>query len=291
MHPAPSVILFTVLSGAGFGLLAVLGLGLSPAPVSGPGAIAAFGAGYGLAVAGLVASTFHLGNPRRALRAFSQWRTSWLSREGWASLAALAVMAPVGLGAVMDMPAPAGLGLLGAALCIATVLCTAMIYAQLKTVPRWNHWMTPVLFLSHAAAGGMLLAGLDLAPWLLVLLSAVLAIALRLGDGRFAARRVGMAEATGLKRGGVRAFAPPHTAPNYVMREMIHVVGRRHTRRLRVISVAMSGLVPAAILLILPGGWMAVGLALVVHLTGTLAGRWLFFAEAEHVVGLYYGAR
>ena len=27
------------------------------------------------------------------------------------------------------------------------------------------------------------------------------------------------------------------------------------------------------------------------HLAGVLASRWLFFAEAEHVVGLYYGRR
>ena len=32
-------------------------------------------------------------------------------------------------------------------------------------------------------------------------------------------------------------------------------------------------------------------LAGAVHLTGALAARWLFFAEAEHVVGLYYGRR
>jgi DMSO reductase anchor subunit len=32
-------------------------------------------------------------------------------------------------------------------------------------------------------------------------------------------------------------------------------------------------------------------LALPVHLLGVAASRWLFFAEAEHVVALYYGHR
>ncbi len=32
-------------------------------------------------------------------------------------------------------------------------------------------------------------------------------------------------------------------------------------------------------------------LALVLHVAGVLTARWLFFAEAEHVVGLYYGKR
>ena len=32
-------------------------------------------------------------------------------------------------------------------------------------------------------------------------------------------------------------------------------------------------------------------LAILAHLAGIAASRWLFFAEAEHVVGLYYGKR
>ena len=95
MHPAPSVILFTVLSGLGFGFLAFLGLGW-PAP-QGVSGFLAWGLGYGLAVGGLLASTFHLGNPQRALLAFTQWRTSWLSREAWVSVCALLVLAPMAL--------------------------------------------------------------------------------------------------------------------------------------------------------------------------------------------------
>ena len=87
MHPAPSVILFTTLSGIGFGLLAFLGLGLPL--VTGWLAFAFFAVAYLLAVGGLLASTFHLGHPERALKAFSQWQTSWLSREAWAAVGAL----------------------------------------------------------------------------------------------------------------------------------------------------------------------------------------------------------
>jgi DMSO reductase anchor subunit len=32
-------------------------------------------------------------------------------------------------------------------------------------------------------------------------------------------------------------------------------------------------------------------IAVVSHIIGILALRWLFFAQAEHVVGLYYGQR
>ena len=65
MHPAPSVILFTTLSGIGFGLLAFLGLGLPL--VTGWLAFAFFAVAYLLAVGGLLASTFHLGHPERTL--------------------------------------------------------------------------------------------------------------------------------------------------------------------------------------------------------------------------------
>ena len=80
MHPAPSVILFTTLSGLGFGLLAFLGLGLPP--VTGWVAFVFFLLAYALAVGGLLASVGHLANPKNAIKAFREWRSSWLSREG-----------------------------------------------------------------------------------------------------------------------------------------------------------------------------------------------------------------
>jgi DMSO reductase anchor subunit len=46
-----------------------------------------------LVTLGLLSSTFHLGHPERAWRAFSQWRSSWLSREG---VAAVATYLPAG---------------------------------------------------------------------------------------------------------------------------------------------------------------------------------------------------
>ena len=80
MHPALSIIVFTTASGLGYGLAAVLGLGLLD-PAAWSTKIAHLLA-LVLIAGGLVSSTLHLGNPQRAWRAFSQWRTSWLSREG-----------------------------------------------------------------------------------------------------------------------------------------------------------------------------------------------------------------
>lgn len=291
MHPAPSVIVFTVLSGAGFGLLSFLGLGA--AEVYGAAAFLLWGLGYGLAVAGLLASAFHLGNPRRALMAFTQWRTSWLSREAWASVAALLLLAPVALAAILGGGLPPMFGAVGALVALAAVAATSMIYAQLGTVPRWNHWTTPALFFGFALTGGAILSGQNaLAAALALALGPLLVAAFRLGDGRFRAAGATLGSATGLGRiGEVRAFAPAHTASNYLLREMIFVVGRKHAARLRVFAIVFASLLPALILLILPGWLVAGALAALTHLAGAFAARWLFFAEAEHVVGLYYGKR
>lgn len=289
MHPAPSVILFSTLSGLGFGFLAFLGAGV-PLP-SGWVAFFLWGLGYGLAVAGLLAATFHLGNRKNALKAFSQWRTSWLSREAWASVATLVLLAPVALSDWLGLGLPRIIGQLGAVLALFTVFTTAMIYTQIKAVPRWHLWLTPVMFVTFAIAGGAVLSGAVWAPLTLLAVGLVLLALWQIGDGAF--RRAGqtLGTATGLDRIGLPSvFEPAHTAGNYLMREMIFVVGRKHARKLRLIALVLASLLPALILL-LPLGWAGITLAAFVHLAGALAARWLFFAEAEHVVGLYYGAR
>jgi DMSO reductase anchor subunit len=289
MHPAPSVILFSTLSGLGFGFLALLGWGvLIP---TGWAAFFLWGLGYGFAVAGLLAATFHLGNPKNGLKAFSQWRTSWLSREAWASVATLLLLAPVALSDWLGLGLPRGFGWIGGTLALVTVLTTGMIYAQIKAVPRWHHWLTPVMFLAFALAGGAMLAGAPWAPLVLVLVGGVLMAVWRVGDGAFARAGQTIGTATGLDRLGTpTVLDPAHTAGNYLKREMIFVVGRKHAQKLRWIALALASLLPALVLL-LPLGIWGIAVAALLHLTGALAARWLFFAEAEHVVGLYYSAR
>lgn len=288
MHPAPSLILFTVLSGLGFGLLVWLGFGLR-API-GLAAFVLFALGYGLAGAGLVAAAFHLGHPERALKAFTQWRSSWLSREAVLAAATLAIMAPHAAGSVFwSTPLPV-FGVLGAVLALATIMATAMIYAQIRAVPRWCHWSTPPVFVLAALAGGALLAAqMTLAAWLMAGLGVAMVLHWRQGDQRFAAAGSDAGTATGLGAlGQVRLLEPPHSGRNYLLREMVHVVGRKHAHKLRLIALGLGAVLPAGLLL-LPAGYLLIVLALLAHIAGMLAQRWLFFAEAEHVVGLYYG--
>ena len=290
MHPASSVIIFTVASGLGFGLLTWLGLGLQNA--IGWAAFWYYALGFALAGGGLLASTFHLGNPQRFLKAFSQWRSSWLSREGCLSVLAMAILGIFAIGAIFLGANWQPLGYIGSILAVLTIIATSMIYAQLKTVPRWNHWTTPLLFLLLSLGGGALLAlQTSLGLILLTFAGVVQLLAWYLGDGRFQRRGTNIGTATGLgDRGKVRAFEPPHTGNNYLLKEMVHQVGRKHAVKLRIIAFIMMILMPIGLLMISYAVPIVV-LALLAHMIGTFVQRWLFFAEAEHVVGLYYGKR
>ncbi len=291
MHPAPSVILFSTLSGLGFGMLAWLGFG---APVVfGWTAFGYYFVAYALAVGGLLASTFHLGNPKNALKAFTQWKTSWLSREAWMSVLALIVMGLYAAGEVFLGQSYVVLGWIGAVLSIVTVFTTSMIYGQLKTVPRWNHPTTSVLFLLYSVTGGALVTGhARVAAILLLAAGAVQLLAWSAGDRRFRERGSTLETATGLGfMGKVRQFEPPHTGTNYLLHEMVYVVGRKHAQTLRVIAILLVSIVPALLVMMAPMAMPLLVVAVLAHLLGLFAQRWLFFAEAEHVVGLYYDKR
>ena len=300
MHPAPSMIVFTVLTGIGLGMVAWIGLGL-PEDAGWAAVVLALLA----SAAGGFASVGHLARPSRAIYAFTQWRSSWLSREACLLVATMAVFALyAGLWLLGDVRV-APLGWLASALAIATVYATAMIYASIRAVPRWSGTPTRALFLATALAGGLLgtravagLAGGDAPLWPVApALALAAAVAVWWQTQAASARRnldgTTLETATGLSgRGRVRLFEPPHTGPNYLLREMAFRVGRERAYQLRLLGAVLGFLVPLvlALLALAVGGWLLV-LALPAHVAGMLALRWLFFAEAEHLQALYYGMR
>ena len=298
MHPALSVILFTTASGAGYGMLFWLGL-LAPLgllPMEASFGLSASALGLALITFGLLSSTTHLGHPERAWRAITQWRTSWLSREGVASLVTYvpAVLFPLlwlldgsAIGAAR-LP-----GFLTAAMAVVTVICTGMIYASLKPIRQWYHPLVmPFYVLASVFSGGACLAGVAMfwhaSSWLAyatVVLAAMTLVA-KLAYWRSIDRGPvrGPGDAIGLaKLGTVRMLDPPNTEENYLMREMGYRIARKHAARLRVIAVVLGFVLPIVLLPFVPP------VAAVVALVGLLVERWLFFAEATHTVTLYYG--
>ena len=290
MHPTPSVIIFTALSGLGFGLLVFLGLQMPD--VTGGVAFIFFAIGFGLAVGGLISSTFHLGRPERSLKAFKQWRSSWLSREAIAAIFTLSVMAIYAIGRIFFDYDIRILGVLGAIMSLVTVFTTSMIYAQLKSIPRWNTKLTPVYFLSLSVGGGAILAGqIKVCLFLLIIAGLFQLIFWIKGDRALALSGTTIGSGTGLGTlGHVRAFEPPHTGTNYLLKEFVYIVGRNHSAKLRIITLILMIGTPV-LLLSLPFSHLLAALAVISHVVGLFISRWLFFAEAEHVVGLYYGKR
>ncbi|MCF6317070.1 MAG: dimethyl sulfoxide reductase anchor subunit [Marinosulfonomonas sp.] len=291
MHPAPSVIFFTVFSGLGFGLMAWLGFGYPT--VIGWSAFWLFLIAFVFAGGGLIASTFHLGNRKNALKSFSQWRTSWLSREAWMAVGTMAVMGLFALFAVFFNSNLIYLGAIGAVMALITVYTTSMMYAQLKTVPRWNHWTTSALFLLLALGGGAILVASSMGTILFIGLAALTQLYVwDAGDKRFGKRGHTMETATGLGSiGKVRMYEPPHSGTNYLLSEMVYVIARKHAIKLRIIAFVLTYVAPMVLAMVSGPGFALYIVALIAHIIGILAQRWLFFAEAEHVVGLYYDKR
>jgi DMSO reductase anchor subunit len=312
MHPAISVIFFTVISGAGFGMLAIVGfsqpLGIS---LSNDSLFVFFlsALGVGLAVAGLISSTFHLGRPQKAWRAFSQWRSSWLSREGIAAVLTLCLFGIYALIWMIEGERIVWLGFIVALGAIFTVFTTAMIYTQMKTVPHWNTPLTPMVYLSFSLCLGFLLTAslgqgntesgnIDILMGIFLLLLAWTTKIIwwkRAAKTSFGSKESSLSSvssATGLGEiGKVRLLDRPHTGPNYLTKEMVHIIGRKHASRLRMIALLIGAVLPLVITIliylnILPHGVMFI--AAIFMIAGLFAERWLFFAEAEHSVSLYY---
>ena len=301
MRPAWSIIFFTSISGFGLGLAAWLVLGF--VDLSEPRHLLAVGfAVIGLILAGLLSSTCHLGHPERAWRALSQWRSSWLSREGVLAVLALIALALWGGYHYFVTVPPFWSAALIAILMALTVYATSMIYASLRTVARWHHPLTPLCYLMFSAAGGLLAV-----LWILAMLgqgfgkalelSVLLALASAWGVkivwwqiAGAAGSGSNLASATGLGQlGSVRSIMPPHTSENYLQHEMGFVIARKHATRLRLIALGLGAVLPALLVILAAGSAPLLGLAVMLHLAGVFVERWLFFAEAKHVVSLYYG--
>lgn len=311
MHPAYSVIFFTAASGAGYGLLALLGLGAGLGWLPPDRLLGFLGLGLALTLitAGLLSSTFHLGHPERAWRALSQWRSSWLSREGVLAVATYPPAGGLGIGWVLLGRTDgffAVCGVLAAMLAMATVFATGMIYRSLPTIRQWHQPLTvPVYLALSLTTGALLLAALlavlglnastvvGLAIELLLLTAVLKQLYWRAID---AAPPLATPEsATGLGRfGTVRQLDPPHTQANYVMREMGFAIGRKHALKLRRAANILLFVAPAllCVLALLTGGAtsaLPLAVAVVASAFGVGIERWLFFAEAEHVVMNFYG--
>lgn len=310
MHPAFSVIFFTVASGAGFGLFSLLyiadvfslGGGFNREQLITGGLMA-----MALIVFGLVSSTFHLANPKNAWRAFNRFRTSWLSREGVFAV----IFMPLAMAylACIWFDAPAvlriSIGFLAAVLAWITVFSTGMIYACLKTIRQWHTPLVPANYLALGYASGSLLlllgavvAGLDTIPYLAMSALIVSVAAVLKAIYYFWLGSPSMSPtintATGFTRAGVKLLDTGHTHGTFLTQEFGFQLARERAGLLRILVFVVGFGVPGLMLISIfnqPESVWAAAVALFAIMLGTAIERWLFFAEARHVVNLYHGAQ
>jgi sulfite dehydrogenase (quinone) subunit SoeC len=310
MHPALSIIIFTVSSGAGYGLLALTGAfaAVRRFPTESWFGFTAVALSLAAVGFGLVASTRHLGHPERAWRAFSQWRSSWLSREG---VAAVVTFVPAGMFGLALAASARGstiawLGLASAVLAMATVGCTAMIYGSLRPIRQWHHPLVLPGYLALSLMTGALWFAALSTLWAgeaplatpVALVAIALAAIVKLAYWVSLASGAPLAtveSATGLGgKGPVRLFEAPHTEENYLLKEMGFAIARKHATRLRLIALGAGFVLPFLLTVVaLFSSTLAPPAAILAAFIGTggvLVERWLFFAEAKHTVTLYYGA-
>lgn len=310
MHPAFSVIFFTTCSGAGYGLLALMGIYGASDLLPADRWMGVIGLGFALTLVtiGLLASTFHLGHPERAWRALTQWKSSWLAREG---VAAVLTYIPAGLFGIgwVFMEDISGLwgvaGVVSAILAWVTVACTAMIYRSLRTIHQWhNDWTVPSYIVLSLMSGAVLLNTLThmfridtIHVEALTIITLALAWGLKTAYWNFNKNTKSIVtrnSAIGVDAGIVRPLDAPHSQDNYLLKEMGFQVGRKHADKLRGYAHLLGFAVPLAltILALFVDGLLDQAIILIAWAScsfGIITERWLFFAEAKHTVTLYYG--
>lgn len=306
MHPALSTIIFTVTSGAGYGLLILLGLarvaGLVTA-ISSMQMLLMGSVGLVLVTVGLIASTFHLANPKNAWRSFARFRTSWLSREAVFAI----LFYPVCLMWLLfewrfgDSGSTLFIAMLTVLLALTVLVCTSMIYASLKTIRQWNNALTPVnyvllgtmlgalFFLFMTRQQGLADERLLLITLTLVLLAALAKLAYFVWIGQPAGPTINTA--LGFSRATVRLLDVGHSADTFLTKEFGYQVAKTKLIWLRIVCVLTAFVIPFLLVSGLLGaaGVAHLMVAAISAFIGVFLERWLFFAEARHVVNLYHG--
>ena len=191
---------------------------------------------------------------------------------------------------------------------LVTIACTAMIYASLRTIRQWhNNLVVPVYVSLGLATGALLLSMLTSVfgynarhPEFMTIALLALALIIKLAYWHRIEnedKTWTIEQATGLKSStSVNQIEAPHFQDNFVQREMGYKVARKHGRKLKRYTIALAFIVPMMLLGldIIIDNQFSIALTILSVASaaiGVVIERWLFFAQAQHVVTLFYGAQ
>ena len=308
MHPSKSIIFFTVISGTGYGIFIGLLFNILFMEIS-------YSLNYKLFISlvsflmivlGLLSSTLHLGHPERAWRAFSQWKSSWLSREG---LVSVITFFPMVLFYYFWINNINGYVFLLTILCIfslLTIFCTGQMYATLKTIPSWNNSLvTPIYIFNGITVGSLFVYSINFyfnySTFLyekFIIITIILNLLLKISYWILIRQKTdtNIQTAVGIKSKNISFFEGPHTGKNYLTTEMINKSNNKNNNFLRLTFCILTFIIPLYMInqystLIADQFILKLSMIFVfiLALVGMIIERYLFFIQSKHVVGLYYG--
>ena len=311
MHPSKSIIFFTVFTGTGYGILLCLSYLaiLTDINFDNNFKLLLMITSFVFISSGLLSSTLHLGHPERAWRSFSQWKSSWLSREGLAAVVTFLPLMIFYLFWYLDSFLYIYFLHSTSILCLITIYCTGQMYATIKTIPAWNNKMvTPIYTINSICMGALTVYcftrfyGFEINYlYHFTIVSLSLCLFLKVIYWYIISKKIISTanSATGLgKNNNISLFEGPHTGKNFLTTEMINKIKKEKANFLRLCFVILTCVLPIYMIiqeasLIIDSVILKVSffLVLIFALIGMLIERYLFFIQAKHVVSLYYGEK
>ena len=308
MHPSKSIIFFTVISGTGYGIFIGLLFNILFMEIS-------YSLNYKLFISlvsflmivlGLLSSTLHLGHPERAWRAFSQWKSSWLSREGLVSVITFFPMVLFYFFWINNINGYVFLLIILCIFSLLTIFCTGQMYATLKTIPSWNNSLvTPIYIFNGITVGSLFVYSINFyfnySIFLyekFIIITITLNLLLKISYWILIRQKTdtNIQTAVGIKSKNISFFEGPHTGKNYLTTEMINKSNNKNNNLLRLTFCILTFIIPLYMInqystLIADQFILKLSMIFVfiLALVGMIIERYLFFIQSKHVVGLYYG--
>ncbi len=314
MHPEMSLVLLTVLAGAGQGIFIVLvainiifqGSGAIP---SGYVLIAGI-VSLILQVVGIIASTSHLGNPQRGWRAMLMIKNSWLSRE--------VITLSMSVGAVAAYTALSYYGIEGAPLLVAGLLgitanigfyiSSSMVYGSVKFIKEWANAYTPINFflfgitsgaalslaiLHNLNAGSSIILGMNRLVIVLTVLSLIMkTLSYRFNAGAYVS--VNIRNAIGVNNPDIKLMDMGVSYDHYNTKEYYHPNSKKNNSSTQSLVFIIAFVLPLIIWILMAthrlGDYSAILsiLAAISMTAGLIMERRLFFIQGNNIQNLFY---
>ncbi|MDH5541714.1 MAG: dimethyl sulfoxide reductase anchor subunit [Nitrospinota bacterium] len=307
MHPEISLVLLSVLSGIGQGLFILLVLldFLYMERLSGDFVYISLAMSFILPSLGILASTFHLGNPSRGYKAFRKWKQSWLSRE--------MIFAPAFLFFVFAYTflfytgSPENTrrvaGVLGVLSSLGLYLSTSMLYAKIRFIKEWANAYTVINFFLLgltsgfiAALAGLALAGMDKAVFDLVLnitfTTGAVALVMKISAYVYNARHyqpITENNALGISVGQIKILDWGTSYAHFNTKEYFFPITNIQIVTRQLLAITLIFVLPFILLFFFVPSAFSTGLTLVLITAGLVIERSLFFIQGNHIQNLYYG--